>query len=219
MENNLTLILLGPQGSGKGTQAEMLVSDYGFSYIAGGDIARNLAKRGDVIGKQVKNMMNSGMLIPNDILMEGLREEMKKNRGKPLLIDGIPRNLEQMEKMKNVFEVFDRVPVTVLIKLDKKVAKDRLVNRKICESCSYMPPYPEVKKMKECPKCGGKLLIRGDDTPEAIEERLEIYERETRPLIEKMKKDRIEVVEVDGSPRPDKVHQAVKIKLGDKLSI
>jgi len=217
MDKNLTLILLGPQGSGKGTQAEMLKKDYPFQYVAGGDIARELSKRADKLGQKVKALVRSGQLIPDKILIEGLKERLRTFRGKPLIIDAIPRNKEQHRLLEPLLKKFDRQPIIVVIQLPRKLALDRLMSRKICENCGFMPPYPESKNLRECPRCGGVLRIRSDDTLEAISERLDTYEQETMPLVADFESGGNKVIKVNGAPAPKKVYLDLKSKLNRYL--
>jgi len=217
MDKNFSIILLGPQGSGKGTQAEFLTHNFNFGYIAGGDISRKLATRKDELGRKVKTYVDSGDLIPDEIMMEGLKSELETYRGKWVIIDAVPRNRKQLIAMIPLLLAFKRRPVVIILKLPRKQAIERLVNRKICESCNFMPPYPEVKEMKDCPKCGGILQVRADDALDAIDERLNTYERETIPMIREMKAKGFTVIEVDGRVKPLAVYKDIKTKLKNHL--
>jgi adenylate kinase len=179
----MKLIIIGPQGSGKGTYASRLSIIFGIPHISTGDIFReNIAKKTE-LGKKVEKILKDGMLVPDDIVLEVVKERLKKpDCKKGFIFDGFPRTLGQAEGLERIIKL-DHVinlvvPDWILIK--------RLSLRVTCEKCGeiYNLGYLKPKVEGVCDKCGGKLIQRQDETPEAIKMRLREYEEKTKPLID-----------------------------------
>ncbi len=214
MNQPLDLIILGPQGSGKGTQAALLKERLGFVLITTGEELRRIAKTDTDIGRKVNQSINvEGRLVADASLVA----EMIKNRimSVPLMtgiiLDSFPRSIEQYELMKKFWPDTTRGGYKVIfIELAEDEAVRRLSKRMVCERCGAIYPSGDLEK---CTKCGGRLVHRVDDHPVAIKKRLELFNSLTMPMLKMMEKD-VEVVHVDGSPSIEEVHQEILKKLG-----
>lgn len=195
------IVLLGKQGAGKGTQANLLARHYDIAHLSTGDLFRAQAAAGTAFGLEAGRYMDAGELVPDDIVM-GVVEECLAPGG-PLadgfILDGFPRNQLQAVELDRVL---DGRPLDVVVHLDvpREVVVDRLSERRVCERdgshiYSVMNP-PTVEGV--CDKCGGTVVQRADDTPDAINRRLDTYERDTRPIREFYRESGLTVVTVDG---------------------
>lgn len=178
----MNLILLGPPGAGKGTQARKLCETYDLALIATGEILKEEIRQETSLGLEVKEIMNAGRFPADEIILRIFEEHLLKVKNQGLLLDGIPRTLAQAEKIS---EIFKRLGMTVdaVIQLDvndEELIK-RLASRMVCKSCGAS--YPG--KVSVCGACGGhEFEKRADDTPETIKTRLEVYNERTRPLVD-----------------------------------
>lgn len=179
----MNFIFLGPPGAGKGTLAAQVASDYGIPQISTGDIFRENIKNQTELGKRVKSIMDSGGLVGDDVVCEIVEDRLKKSdcrRG--FILDGFPRTIPQAE----AFEKLGIKVNVVNFEVDNNLIIARLANRRVCVNCKanynvkFMPP----KIPGKCDKCGGDLITRDDDKLEAITNRLEVYRKETAPLID-----------------------------------
>jgi adenylate kinase len=187
----MNIILLGAQGSGKGTQAQLLKEKYGLKHISTGDLIRKGIAEKDPDALKLKEYQEKGLLAPNELIAK----LVEKNLGDDNIFDGFPRTLEQAEALDDMTEV----DAVIELKLTDEGAVKRLSGRRQCRKCASVygiekPP----KKAGVCDACSGELYQRDDDKPETIKKRLAIYHDETEPLIEYYKPRRI-VHSVDGS--------------------
>ena len=193
----MNIIILGPQASGKGTQARLLSGNLGFFYFESGDFWREKAKSDPRIDEIINK---KGELLPDEETFSLVRDFLKKKAppSDNLLLDGYPRSLKQYELLKNwLSQEGKKIDLAILLKISDEEAVRRLSARVVCEKCGTVynlitNPPPDGK----C-KCGGNLVQRPDDQPEAIKRRLEAYHRVTAPLTNVLKKEGI-LVEVDG---------------------
>lgn len=180
----MRIILLGPPGSGKGTQADLMQKKYGFPKISTGDLLRDAVERRTSLGQRIKAAMNQGLLVSDDIVMSLLQERMEKADCRDgCILDGFPRNLAQakaLEKMDDGSSV-----IVIDIRLGEKEIIDRLSARRICSQCQTICnlSISRSEHEGECDSCGGRLIQREDDRPEVIQERLRVYHQETEKLI------------------------------------
>jgi adenylate kinase len=204
----MRLILLGAPGSGKGTQAKNIAEKVGITHVASGDIFRAAATRGDELGKQAKSYMDKGMLVPDDITIKMILERIAKpDCAKGVMLDGFPRTLEQSKALdkalKEKKQAIDRV-FYINVSTDELVR--RLSGRFICRKCQT--PYHNVsappKVAGKCDKCGGELYQRADDTAETVKKRIDVYTKETSPLISYYKKSK-KLVEIKGEGNIDNI--------------
>ena len=178
----MRLILLGAPGAGKGTQAEILSRELGIPTISTGNILRAAMKAGTEVGLKAKSYVDSGKLVPDDVIIGIIRERLAEPDCKNgYILDGVPRTIAQAEAMERSGISFDAV-VAIEVSDDTIVA--RMGGRRVCESCgaSYHIVNVPPKKEGVCDVCGGKLVQRRDDNPETVRDRLAVYHKETEPL-------------------------------------
>lgn len=204
----MRLILLGAPGSGKGTQAKNIAEKVGITHVASGDLFRAAATRGDELGNQAKHYMEKGLLVPDEITIKMILERIDApDCSKGVMLDGFPRTLEQAKALDkalgNKKQKIDRV-FYINVSTDELVR--RLSGRFICRKCQT--PYHKVssppKKQGICDKCGGELYQRADDTPETVRKRIDVYTKETSPLIDYYNKAQ-KLVEIDGEGNIDSI--------------
>lgn len=179
----LRLVLIGPQGAGKGSAADDLCSAFNIVHISTGDIFRYHIKNSTELGKKIKAIVDSGNLVPSELTCEVMRDRVEQDDCKNgFIFDGFPRNLEQAECMKT----YTDIDFVVLLDVPNEVSVERLSNRRQCKKCNkiFNVKTKPSQKAGICDDCGGELYQRDDDTPEAILKRLEIYEKETKPLLD-----------------------------------
>jgi len=213
----MNLILLGPQGSGKGTQAEMLVKKYGFNYVEMGNILRSIANSDNSKSGLVKEYQARGELVPDEFVRLIAWDHLnKQDKSKGFLFDGYPRTLAQYEHVDDMLRKFgQKIDKVLYLELSPQESVRRLSGRRTCERCKEIfnlitkPPKEETK----CDKCGGKLVQREDDTPDAIKKRLEIFYEITKPILEEVKKEGM-LLEIDGERTIEEIHQDIVQKLG-----
>ena len=178
----MNLILLGAPGAGKGTQAELLVKKLSIPQISTGNMLREAMRNGSELGKQVKSLMESGALVPDDIIMSIVAERVAQaDCANGFILDGVPRTLAQAEAMdaKGI-----RIDHVVSIEIDDAVIEGRMTGRRVCTKCgaSYHIVANPTKVEGICDQCGEAVSIRKDDTPETVRHRLEVYHSTTEVL-------------------------------------
>lgn len=207
------VVMLGVAGSGKGTQASLLEQHFGYKRVEAGAVVRMKANEDSDLGRQLKAINESGAHAPEH-LMSALLRDFVKNIAvtEPLLMDGYPRSLGQSDDFVNLMREsgrsMDDVKV-VWLNLTLEQAKRRLLNRSQCVDCRTI--Y-ENRDLKICPKCGGKVEVRRDDNPEAIERRFEYFLTETTGVLNRFR-DEGRLVEIDGDEGVDEVFAQIKTKL------
>jgi adenylate kinase len=182
----MRLILLGPPGSGKGTQANLLQEKYHIPKISTGDILRAAVEDNTVLGKQAKSFMDKGELVPDEIVIGLIKERIvEPDCEAGYILDGFPRTIVQAEKLGETLAAMDReIDLVVDLEVDPEELRVRLAGRSTCRDCGAMfhqtshPPKAEGV----CDECGGNLYQRDDDNEETIVKRLEVYNKETAPL-------------------------------------
>ena len=196
----MKIILFGPPGVGKGTQAKILSSELKIVHIATGDILREAITRGSELGKKAKSYMDRGELVPDEVVIGIIQDRLKESDAKSgFILDGFPRTLPQAEALDKVFEKAGiKVDHVVSIEVDKDVLLKRLTSRRVCRNCgSIYNLLVDRLKDSRCPRCGGELYQRDDDKQETIERRFEVYQKQTKPVKEYYGKKKM-LVEVDG---------------------
>lgn len=178
----MKLILLGPPGAGKGTQADILSKRLAIPTISTGNILRAAVKNGTPVGLKAKEYMDAGKLVPDEVIIGVISERLAEaDCQKGYILDGVPRTIPQAEALEKAGIVFDAV---VSIEITDQEIVDRMAGRRVCTACGApfhvknMPPKTEGV----CDNCGGKLEARADDKPEVVRDRLAVYHKETAPL-------------------------------------
>ena len=196
----MIVVLTGAPGAGKGTQADRLAGEFQFRKISTGDALRKHVANNTEIGVKAKSYMDSGNLVPDDILLEIIKEEIGKNSEEKIILDGYPRNLEQLKALQSLDLVHEIAGVVHLKVSDQKLI-ERLSGRRVCPKCSttyHLKFKPPVKK-GECDKCGhDQLTQRSDDFEDKIRNRLKVYAEQTAPVIDYYENSD-QYREVDGS--------------------
>jgi adenylate kinase len=192
----LRAIIFGPPGSGKGTYASRLQGKLDVDVIAMGDIFREIMKEDNELGRKVKGFVEKGLLVPNEVVIEVLKERLAKipeNRG--FILDGFPRTIEQAKALDKITEI----DVIILLTVPDWIIVERLSTRRICKKCGavYNVRYLKPKVEGICDKCGGQLYQRSDDTAEVIKERIRVYEKQTQPVLQYYRKKKVKLIEFE----------------------
>lgn len=199
----MDLIFFGMQGAGKGTLGKAVAERYGMEIFETGGELRKLSQMETPLAIKVKNIINSGNLVPNEVVMEIVENFMNNlEHQKQILFDGIPRSVFQAETLNTLLNKHQHNYKAVLIDISRESALKRLTSRRICENCKTV--YPENFTKNNCAKCAGKLVIRADDNPEAIQKRLDLFERETLPAIDFYAEN---LIKIDGEPSIEAVEK------------
>jgi len=182
------MVLLGPPGAGKGTQAKKIEETYHIPQVSTGDIIRLAIQSKTEWGKKAEEYVRSGELVPDDVVIGIIKERLAQDTNKKgFMLDGFPRNLKQAETLEKILkELGIELNVVLYFDVDRNEVVQRLSARRICEQCQI--PYNMVskppKKDEICDVCGSRVIQRPDDRPEVILNRLETYEKQTKPLID-----------------------------------
>ena len=184
----MRLIFLGPPGAGKGTIARLLKDRQGVEQLSSGDLLRQAVRKGDSLGKQAGQFIEKGVLVPDDVitgLMLQLLSEL--NPKTSFILDGFPRTVEQAKALDKALSEKKSAPISLVVdfELSPKTVVTRLVGRRVCQGCGanyHMDRLPP-RKGGICDRCGGMLLSRSDDQPETILKRIDVYQKQTAPLV------------------------------------
>lgn len=206
----MNLILLGPPGAGKGTQAVQIAERYGLPHISTGDMLRAAIRAGTPMGLAAKGHIDKGELVPDDVVIGVVKERLAMDDcAKGFLLDGFPRTLVQAEALEKI----TKLDMALCIDADAEALVARIAGRRVCPKCggSY-----HVSRLQGnvCPACGGTLVQREDDQEATVRNRLVVYEAQTKPLIDFYSKKGI-LRSVDGMQAIDKVFQDICAILGD----
>ncbi len=215
----MRLILLGPPGAGKGTQAVGIVKAFGIPHISTGDIFRKNLKEGTELGTRAKSFMDKGLLVPDQLVVEIVEDRLKeKDCEKGFLLDGFPRTLNQAKELDDVLAKMNVAMDNVVnIEVDKSILVGRAVGRRICRGCgaTYHVEFNPPAKEEVCDLCGGELYQRSDDNEETVSKRIQVYLEQTQPLIEYYSKKGI-LIDIDGKQDIEKVTADIENALKGK---
>mgnify|MGYP000294849029 CR=1 FL=1 len=213
----MNLILLGPPGAGKGTQAKKMVDAYGIPQISTGDMLREAVKNQTQLGMEAKKFMDAGQLVPDEVVIGLVKERLSKpDTDKGFMLDGFPRTVPQAEELDKVLgDLKKDLNHVVSIEVANEELMGRLTGRRTCKACGagfhviFDPPKEEGK----CDKCGGELYQRDDDNEATVSNRLKVYDSQTKPLIDYYQGKSL-LRPVDGVGAIDDIFGRVKAVLG-----
>lgn len=183
----MRIVLFGPPGSGKGTQAGILEARYGAVHISTGDILREAVASGSEIGLRAKSYMDRGELVPDEVVIAIAREKLSSIGNDGFVLDGFPRTIPQAEALEAVLgDLGKPLEAVVNLDVDQEELIRRLSGRRVCSRCGevYHLESKPPRESGKCDKCGGNLVQREDDKPEAIRNRLEVYREQTAPVLD-----------------------------------
>jgi adenylate kinase len=209
----LNIILMGPPGAGKGTQAGIITNQFSIPHISTGDMFREAVARGSGLGLEAQQYMNEGKLVPDEITIGIIEERITKSDcEKGFLLDGFPRTLVQAEALdKALAELNKRVDAAINISVPNDVLIERLSGRVSCSNCKslYNLNFNPPRVPDKCDQCGGQLVQRTDDVGEVVRKRLDVYNSQTSPVLEYYKKKGI-LYNLDGNRSTSAVFEDIK---------
>jgi adenylate kinase len=206
------LVLLGPPGAGKGTQARALATLWGIPQVSSGDLLRTVVREDSELGREAASYMDRGQLVPDELVLKLVDERLrKKDAHKGFILDGFPRNVTQAEALATGLDRYNLKldKVVAVIVPDEEIVK-RISGRRTCAKCNamYHVAFEPPKTPGVCDKCGGELYQREDDAEETVRERLKVYAGETRPLLDYYGQLGL-LGQVDGVGRTDEVEKRI----------
>ncbi|MCR1934496.1 adenylate kinase [Clostridium tepidum] len=213
----MRVILLGPPGAGKGTQAKLISEKFSIPHISTGDIFRANIKEKTPLGMEAKRYIDNGQLVPDEVTIGIVKDRLTKDDcDNGFLLDGFPRTVAQAEALDEFLKgINNDLDVALLIKVPEGFILERMTGRRVCTSCgaSYHIRFNPPKVEGKCDICDNELIQRKDDTEATVKERLEVYSKQTYPLINYYKDNGI-ISEVDGTEAIDKVFENISNILG-----
>ena len=191
----MRIVLLGAPGCGKGTQASHIADRYNLPHISTGDIFREIIGSGTELGLEIKRIIDGGNLCPDHLTVEIVKQRLAKpDCKKGYILDGFPRNLYQAKAL----EEFATPDVVLNLHIDLDKIEKRITGRRICSKCGNSFHIDFIGNTKRCPICGNQLMIRDDDNPTSVKERLRVYSSQTEPLIEYYEKlNKLSTIDAD----------------------
>ncbi|MCD6223364.1 MAG: adenylate kinase [Deltaproteobacteria bacterium] len=209
----MIIVLLGPPGVGKGTQGALMAEELHISIISTGDLLRDKVKKETDLGKLAKGFMDKGELVPDELIVEMIKERTReKDCKRGFILDGFPRTLSQAKSLENMLEQDNlMINKVFLFNVSKQEIIKRLTGRRICGRCGalyhvyYNPPHKE----NICDRCGGKLIMRDDDNEETVKNRIEVYKKNTAPLIDFYKKQN-KLYTINGVGKVEQIFEEIK---------
>ncbi len=212
----MRILLIGPPGAGKGTQAARIARFCEVPHISTGDIFRAAVQAGTELGRKAREYLDAGRLVPDEITIEIIRERLKQpdcSRG--FLLDGFPRTLPQAEALDRLLaDLGTHLDMVLYIRVSPEVLVERLTGRRVCRNCgaTYHVLFQPPRLPGVCDRCGGELYQRSDDTAETVRDRLEIYMGQTAPLLEYYR-ERGLLKEIDGEQEIEAVWAGIQNRL------
>ena len=216
----MKIVLLGPPGAGKGTQAKSISNRYSIPHISTGDIFRKNISENTPLGIEAKSYMDNGQLVPDEVTINMVKDRLQQDDCKNgYLLDGFPRTVHQAEALDNFLtEREESIDTALLIEVPKEFILERMTGRRVCPSCgaSYHIKFNPPTNDGKCDLCGSDVIQRKDDTEETVKESLDVYENQTQPLID-FYKNKKQLSVVDGTQAINEVFESIcKILGSDK---
>lgn len=208
-------VIFGAPGSGKGTQARRLVKRFGLFYIGTGDLMRAEAAANTDLGRKIKLVLedHGGILMDDKTANEMVDHKLiDLSHDQSAIFDGYPRTIPQAEHLAKYFEKTKNKIIILNLEVDLKNLLDRTATRRICEKCRKPFQNPAQLGIDKCDECDSKLVVRPDDKPEIVKNRLEVYAKQTKPLLDFYRKNG-QIIEVDGNPPIDEVWDEIETKV------
>ncbi|MCL4378013.1 MAG: adenylate kinase [Actinobacteria bacterium] len=211
----MRLILLGAPGAGKGTQAKKISSKFNIPHVSTGDILRSEISSNSELGKKAEEYVNSGKLVPDELIIGMIKEEFKKDKFRTgFLMDGFPRTIEQAEKFSQLLKELNlSLNKVINIVVDEDEIVRRLTDRIVCKKCNKIFKLSDFSKEQplKC-DCGGELYKRNDDSEEVIKNRLEVYKKQTQPVVEYYKNSGL-LENIDGLGTENEIFERILARL------
>jgi adenylate kinase len=211
----MRLVLLGPPGAGKGTQCKHIAARYGLLHLSSGDILRKERAEGTKLGKKAQSFMDSGGLVPDEIIIEMMAGAIKKGPAAGFILDGFPRTVNQAAELdKSLGRNGRKINAVLSLKIDDHVVAKRMTGRRSCPQCGAVYHIENLKPTVDgvCDHDGAKLIQRPDDSPEVVANRLKTYHRQTEPLVDYYKHNST-FLDIDADEVPDQVTALIFEKL------
>lgn len=214
----MKLVMLGAPGAGKGTQAKILAKKYDIPHISTGDIFRKNISENTALGVEAKKYMDNGQLVPDEVTINMVKDRLQQDDcRKGYLLDGFPRTVAQADALNSfLIERGEQLDTALLIKVPNEFILERMTGRRVCPSCgaSYHVKFNPPSNDGKCDLCGSEVIQRKDDTVETVKERLDVYGKETQPLIEFYSNKNL-LSEVDGTKAINEVFRGICEILGN----
>ncbi len=207
----MRIVLLGAPGAGKGTQCKRIVDRYGLLHLSSGDILRHQRAAGTELGKEAQSYMDSGALVPDQIIVEMMADAIKKAPGAGFVLDGFPRTVKQAEELdESLISAGQRIDAVLNLKIDDRVVTTRMTGRRSCPQCGAVYHLENLKPKVQgiCDNDGTGLVQRPDDSPEVVTNRLKTYYRQTEPVVDYYRKNNT-VCNIDANKDADDVSDLV----------
>jgi adenylate kinase len=212
----MQIVLFGPPGAGKGTQAKLLSQENNIPHVSTGDILRENVKNNTPLGQKAKTYMDKGELVPDKVLIDIIKDRLQKNDcRKGFILDGFPRTIPQAEALDVILEdINKRLDIVLNVEVSEVALVKRLSGRRICRACgaSFHVTFNPPKVVDVCDSCGGELYQRNDDAESAIQNRLKVYTNQTAPVLEYYKKAGI-LKDIDGEKDIEEVFSDLRASL------
>jgi len=214
------VVLLGPPGAGKGTQAKLLQEKFAACQVSTGDILRQAVAEQTALGKEASDYINRGALVPDSVIVNLVVERLREKDCEPgFILDGFPRTIPQAESLDAILKKMGlNLNCVLSVQVPEEIIIERLAGRRTCKNCgalSHMVFNPQ-KRAGVCDRCGGELYQRDDDREETVANRLKVYESQTAPLISYYR-ERGLLSEIDGVGEIDEIRSRVTQALGDRV--
>ena len=205
----MNIILMGPPGAGKGTQAKRIAQIFKIPHISTGDMLREAVAAGNDLGLKVKEIMDKGLLVPDDLMIDLVRERLsREDTRNGFILDGFPRTVEQAAALDEMLEDLGRkIDVALLVNADEEEVVKRISSRRVCPECGKVYNLLTIRPKVEgrCDNDGAELIQRDDDMPETVRARYRVYLEKTKPVIQYYSSNKSQFLEVDGTGEIDVV--------------